>query len=82
MVLPRLLLTLAHTSAHGARYVKARMEFQVPMHPEWGVTIERVSPINGGVRRALHDLIGGYPDLANAEDASYWYATRLEESEM
>jgi hypothetical protein len=54
------------------RYVKTRMEFQIPMHPHWHHIIENVSPINGAVRRQLHDLLGGYLDLPDAEDASYW----------
>jgi hypothetical protein len=48
------------------------MEFQIPMHPHWHHIIENVSPINGAVRRSLHDLMGGYLDLPDAEDASYW----------
>lgn len=55
------------------RFAKTRMEFQIPMHPHWHHIIENVSPINGAVRRSLHDLLGGYLDLPDAEDASYWY---------
>eukprot|EP00976_Prorocentrum_cordatum_P093614 1189442-Prorocentrum_minimum.AAC.1 len=50
------------------------MEFEVPMHPKWGEIIEHVSPINGAVRAGVHRLVGGYLDLQDAEDASYWCA--------
>ena len=59
-----------------AGLAKSSMRFDVPVHDEWREQVEMVSPINGAVRKALHALAGGYPDLEDAEDAVYWNVLR------
>ncbi|KAK3288075.1 hypothetical protein CYMTET_4429, partial [Cymbomonas tetramitiformis] len=56
-------------------YFKTRMAFTIPVHPEWQVQLEHLSPINAGVRRLVHDLVGGFPPQEH-EDQAYWHLIR------
>ena len=43
-------------------WVKTRVELSDPVHPGWQAAIEGSLPINLALRRACHQLIGGFED--------------------
>jgi hypothetical protein len=43
-------------------FVKSRVEFSDPVHPDWVTRIANSLIINLGVRRRCHERVGGFPD--------------------
>jgi glycosyltransferase involved in cell wall biosynthesis len=60
----------------GIGYVFTRMKVDMPMHPDWGPSLDQSNPINFCVRRVWHDMIQGFaeePDFRKyrTEDTLY-----------